>query len=274
MPPRVRIPGFDWDLSHDFFLIGGPCVIESADHAIHMAGAIRDVTARLGVPYIFKASYDKANRTSIRSFRGPGLEAGLEVLARVRQEVGVPVLSDVHEPAQASAAGKVLDVVQIPAFLCRQTDLLAAAAQTGRIVNIKKGQFVSPLDMAHAVAKVRESGNEQVVLTERGSAFGYNNLVVDFRSFPIMRSLECPVVFDVTHSLQLPGGQGHASGGQPEYIPHLARAGVAAGVDGVFMEIHDDPARALSDGPNALDLSLLEGLLGELLRIRSCLTRT
>ena len=238
-----------------------------------MAGEIRDVTARLGVPYVFKASYDKANRTSIRSFRGPGLHEGMEVLARVRKEVGVPVLSDVHEPAQASTAGQVLDVVQIPAFLCRQTDLLAAAAKTGRIVNIKKGQFVSPSDMAHAVAKVRESGNDRVVLTERGSAFGYNNLVVDFRSVPIMQSFDCPVVFDVTHSLQLPGGQGHASGGQPQYIPHLARAGVAAGVDGVFMEIHDDPARALSDGPNALDLSLLEGLLVELLEIRSCLTK-
>jgi len=268
---KIRIPGFDWDLSRDFFLIGGPCVIESSDHARRMAAEIHKVTDRLGIGYIFKASYDKANRTSIRSFRGPGLEEGLEVLALVRREIGVPVLSDVHEVAHAVAAGEVLDVLQIPAFLCRQTDLLIAAAETGKIVNIKKGQFVSPADMEHAVAKVRESGNDQVVLTERGSSFGYNNLVVDFRSFPIMQSFGCPVVFDITHSLQLPGGKGHASGGQPEYIPHLARAGVAAGVDGVFMEIHDDPSRALSDGPNALKLSLLPDLLEELLAIRSCL---
>ena len=271
MKTKISIPGFDWDLSRDFFLIGGPCVIESGDHARHMATEIRKVTDRLGIPYIFKASYDKANRTSIRSFRGPGLKDGLEVLAGVRHEIGVPVLSDVHEVGHAVAAGEVLDVLQIPAFLCRQTDLLIAAAGTGKIVNIKKGQFVSPADMEHAVAKVRESGNDQVVLTERGSSFGYNNLVVDFRSFPIMQSFGCPVVFDITHSLQLPGGQGHASGGQPEYIPHLARAGVAAGVDGIFMEIHDDPSRALSDGPNALKLSLLPDLLEELLAIRSCL---
>jgi 2-dehydro-3-deoxyphosphooctonate aldolase (KDO 8-P synthase) len=268
---RVSIPGFDWDLSSDFFLIGGPCVIESSDHARHMATQIRQITDRLGIPYIFKASYDKANRTSIHSFRGPGLEDGLEILAQVRHEIGVPVLSDVHEAGHAVAAGEVLDVLQIPAFLCRQTDLLVAAAQTGKIVNIKKGQFVSPSDMEHAVTKVRESGNDQVVLTERGSSFGYNNLVVDFRSFPIMQSFRCPVVFDITHSLQLPGGQGHASGGQPEYIPHLARAGVAAGVNGIFMEIHDDPSTAKSDGANALDLSLLEGLLKDLLAIRSCL---
>ncbi len=273
MPSSLQVPGFDWDLSRDFFLIGGPCVIESADHACYMATEIQRVADRLGIPYIFKASYDKANRTSIESFRGPGLDAGLEVLRKVRSEIGVPVLSDVHEAGHAAAAGEVLDVIQIPAFLCRQTDLLVAAAGTGKIVNIKKGQFVSPADMKHAVAKVRESGNEKVVLTERGSTFGYNNLVVDFRSFPIMQSFDCPVVFDITHSLQLPGGQGNASGGQPEYIPHLARAGVAAGVDGIFMEIHDEPARALSDGPNALKLSLLSDLLEELLAIRSCLKK-
>ena len=271
MKTKINIPGFDWDLSRDFFLIGGPCVIESGDHARHMANEIRKVADKLGIPYIFKASYDKANRTSIRSFRGPGLEDGLEVLAGVRHEIGVPVLSDVHEAGHVVAAGKVLDVLQIPAFLCRQTDLLVAAADTGKVVNIKKGQFVSPTDMEHALAKVRESGNDQVMLTERGSSFGYNNLVVDFRSFPIMQSFGCPVVFDITHSLQVPGGQGHRSGGQPEYIPHLARAGVAAGVDGIFMEIHDDPSRALSDGPNALKLSLLPDLLDELLSIRSCL---
>jgi len=267
----MKIPGFDFDLSRDFFLIGGPCVIESRDHALRMAAAIRDIAASAGIPYIFKASFDKANRTSVRSFRGPGLGKGMEILAEVRAEAGVPVLSDIHEAGQAAAAAEVLDVIQIPAFLCRQTDLLVAAAGTGKIVNIKKGQFVSPADMAHAVEKVRESGNPNVVLTERGSSFGYNNLVVDFRAFPVMQGFGCPVVFDITHSLQLPGGQGHASGGQPEFIPVLARAGVAAGVDGVFMEIHDNPAGALSDGPNALDLRLLPDLLGDLVALWQCL---
>jgi 2-dehydro-3-deoxyphosphooctonate aldolase (KDO 8-P synthase) len=270
----LTVPGFDFDLSSDFFLIGGPCVIESADHAKHMASEIRKITDRLGIPYIFKASYDKANRTSIHSFRGPGIDKGLEILADVRREVGVSVLSDVHEPSHAEAAGKVIDVLQIPAFLCRQTDLIAAAARTGKIVNIKKGQFVSPADMEHAVTKARDAGNEKVILTERGSSFGYNNLVVDFRSFPVMQRFGCPVVFDVTHSLQLPGGQGHASGGQSEFIPHLARAGVAAGIDGVFMEIHDNPSKALSDGPNALDLALLPALLEQLLEIRRCLKKS
>ena len=269
----LTVPGFDYDLSSDFFLIGGPCVIESGNHAIHMASEIQKITDRLGIPYIFKASYDKANRTSIHSFRGPGLDKGLEILARVRSEVGVPVLTDVHEPAHAEAAGEAIDVLQIPAFLCRQTDLILAAARTGKIVNIKKGQFVSPADMEHAVTKAMEAGNEKVILTERGSSFGYNNLVVDFRSFPMMQAFDVPVVFDITHSLQLPGGQGHASGGQPEFIPHLARAGVAAGVDGIFMEIHDNPSEALSDGPNALDLSLLEDLLKQLIEIRRCLKK-
>lgn len=267
----MKIPGFDFDLSSDFFLIGGPCVIESEAHALEMAHAIREVAARAGIPYIYKASFDKANRTSVKSFRGPGIEAGMAVLARVREEVHVPVLSDIHETSQAAVAAQVLDLLQIPAFLCRQTDLLVAAARTGKIVNIKKGQFVSPADIGHAVTKVRESGNPNVVLTERGSSFGYNNLVVDFRSFPIMQAFDCPVVFDVTHSLQLPGGQGDASGGQPQFIPVLARAGVAAGVNGVFMEIHDNPAKALSDGPNALDLALLPALLEELLAVRRCL---
>jgi len=270
----LTIPGFDYDLSRDFFLIGGPCVIESEDHAKYMASEILKITDRLGIPYIFKASYDKANRTSIHSFRGPGIDKGLEILAQVRREVGVAVLSDVHDPSQAEQAGKVIDVLQIPAFLSRQTDLIAAAARSGKIVNIKKGQFLAPADMEHAVTKARESGNRKVILTERGSSFGYNNLVVDFRSFPVMQRFGCPVVFDVTHSLQLPGGQGHASGGQPEFIPHLARAGVGAGVDGVFMEIHDNPSQALSDGPNALDLALLPDLLGQLLEIRRCLKKT
>ena len=265
------MPGFNYDLSRDFFLIGGPCVIESAEHALYMASEIRKIADRCQIPYIFKASYDKANRTSIHSYRGPGLDAGLEILARVRTEIGVPVLSDVHEPAQARAAGEAIDVLQIPAFLCRQTDLILAAAHTGKIVNIKKGQFVAPADMEHAVAKVRDTGNDRVILTERGSSFGYNNLIVDFRSFPMMQAFDCPVVFDVTHSLQLPGGQGHASGGQPEFIPHLARAGVAAGVNGIFMEIHDNPSKALSDGPNALDLALLPALMEDLVKIHGCL---
>ena len=199
------------------------------------------------------------------------MEKGLEILSDVGREIGVPILSDVHEVQQVAPAAEVLDVLQIPAFLCRQTDLIVAAAKTGKVVNIKKGQFVSPHDMKHAVRKARESGNESVILTERGSSFGYNNLVVDFRSFPIMQGLGCPVVFDITHSLQLPGGQGSVSGGQPEYIPALARAGVAAGVDGIFMEVHDDPSKALSDGPNALKLSLLPELLEELLAIRRCI---
>ncbi len=265
------IPGFDFDLSTDFFLIAGPCVVESADHARFMASELKKITSANGIPFIFKASYDKSNRTSVHSYRGPGMEKGLEILSDVGREIGVPILSDVHEVQQVAPAAEVLDVLQIPAFLCRQTDLIVAAAKTGKVVNIKKGQFVSPHDMKHAVGKARESGNETVILTERGSSFGYNNLVVDFRSFPIMQGLGCPVVFDITHSLQLPGGQGSASGGQPEYIPALARAGVAAGVDGIFMEVHDDPSKALSDGPNALKLSLLPELLEELLAIRRCI---
>jgi len=265
------IPGFDFDLSTDFFLIAGPCVVESADHARFMASELKTITSVNGIPFIFKASYDKANRTSIHSYRGPGMEKGLEILSDVGREIGVPILSDVHEVQHVAPAAEVLDVLQIPAFLCRQTDLIVAAAKTGKVVNIKKGQFVSPHDMKHAVGKARESGNGSVILTERGSSFGYNNLVVDFRSFPIMQGLGCPVVFDITHSLQLPGGQGSASGGQPEYIPTLARAGVAAGVDGIFMEVHDDPSKALSDGPNALKLSLLPELLEEMLAIRRCI---
>ena len=239
-----------------------------------MASELKKITASYRVPFVFKASYDKANRTSIKSFRGPGPEEGLKVLREVREKVGVPILSDIHEPSQAEAAGKVLDILQIPAFLSRQTDLILAAAQTGKIVNVKKGQFLAPWEMKNVADKMREAGNERLLLTERGASFGYNNLVVDFRSFPIMQSFGCPVVFDVTHSLQLPGGQGQSSGGQPQYIPHLARAGVAAGVDGLFMELHDNPAKALSDGPNALHLSLLPALLEQLVEIRKCLKRT
>jgi 2-dehydro-3-deoxyphosphooctonate aldolase (KDO 8-P synthase) len=262
----------------NLFLIAGPCVIESEAHALKMAEAINAVARKLTVPYIFKASYDKANRTSLKSFRGPGLEAGLSILVKIRKQVGVPVLTDVHETKDVPAVAEAVDVVQIPAFLCRQTDMLIAAAKHARAVNIKKGQFVSPWDMRHAVEKVRESGNNNILLTERGSSFGYNNLVVDMRSLAIMRQF-APVVFDATHSVQLPssvktdgGKDGQAvSGGQPEFIPLLSRAAVAAGVDGIFMEVHDNPAEAKSDGANALDLKDLEAVLSELLAIRKAL---
>jgi 2-dehydro-3-deoxyphosphooctonate aldolase (KDO 8-P synthase) len=269
---RYSIPDFGVDLSSDLFLIAGPCVIESRDHVLFIASELKRITLNYKVPFVFKASYDKANRTSIKSFRGPGLEEGLALLREVREKVGVPILSDVHDPSHAEPAGKVLDILQIPAFLSRQTDLILAAAHTGKIVNVKKGQFLAPWEMKNVVDKTREAGNDRLLLTERGASFGYNNLVVDFRSFPIMQSFGVPVVFDVTHSLQLPGGQGQSSGGQPEYIPHLARAGVAAGVDGLFMEVHENPAKALSDGPNALNLSLLPALLEQLVAIRQCLT--
>jgi 2-dehydro-3-deoxyphosphooctonate aldolase (KDO 8-P synthase) len=263
-----QIPGFEIDLRRHLFLIAGPCVIESGEHTLSMANELKRITSEQQIPFVFKASFDKANRTSIKSFRGPGLEEGLKVLAAVRKQIGVPILSDVHDPAQAEAAGEVLDILQIPAFLSRQTDLIVSAARTGKIVNVKKGQFLAPWEMKNVVEKMREAGNERVLLTERGSSFGYNNLVVDFRSFPIMQGFGVPVVFDVTHSLQLPGGQGQSSGGQPQYIPHLARAGVAAGVDGLFMEVHDNPAKALSDGPNALNLELLPDLLRQLIALR------
>jgi 2-dehydro-3-deoxyphosphooctonate aldolase (KDO 8-P synthase) len=248
-------------------LIAGPCVIESPAHAIGLARAIRDIARRAGVPFVFKASYDKANRTSLASFRGPGLVEGLDTLRRVREEADVPVLTDIHEPAHAGPAAAVVDVLQIPAFLSRQTDLLVAAARTGRVVNIKKGQFMAPADVRHAIAKVTASGNERVLVTERGVGFGYNNLVVDMRAFPIMRSLGYPVVYDVTHSLQLPGAGDGVTAGQAEFIEPLASAGVAAGVDGVFLEVHERPENARSDAQNALRLDLLEPLLERLVRI-------
>jgi 2-dehydro-3-deoxyphosphooctonate aldolase (KDO 8-P synthase) len=257
------------------FLIAGPCVIESEAHALKMAAAIASVARDKKLPYIFKASYDKANRTSIRSFRGPGLREGLRILAEVRKAIGVPVLTDVHEADDAARVAEAVDVLQIPAFLCRQTDLLVAAAKTGRAVNIKKGQFVSPWDMRHAANKVREAGGERVFLTERGSSFGYNNLVVDMRSLAVMREF-APVVFDATHSVQLPsagaldGSNGaQQSGGQPEFIPLLARAAVAAGVDGVFLEVHDNPSQAKSDGANALDLKNLPTVLDQLIAVHA-----
>lgn len=245
----------------DVFVMAGPCVIESESHCLFMADQLKRVTASLRVPFIFKASYDKANRTSLQSYRGPGLEEGLRILERVKRDVGVPILTDVHEVNQVAAAREVADVLQIPAFLCRQTDLLVAAGKSGRAVNIKKGQFLAPWDMRQAVEKVTSTGCEHVIITERGTSFGFNNLVVDMRSFPIMRRWGYPVVFDVTHSLQLPGGQGTASGGLSEFIEYLARAGVACGVDGLFMEVHDRPEAALSDGPNALPLPRLAPLL-------------
>jgi 2-dehydro-3-deoxyphosphooctonate aldolase (KDO 8-P synthase) len=253
MENPVPIADF-WVGKGDLVMIAGPCVIESAELTLSIARTLKDYARELALPLIFKASYDKANRTSLTSFRGPGLARGLEVLARVRNEVGLPVLSDVHQVADVEPAAKVLDVLQIPAFLCRQTDLLVAAAATGKVVNIKKGQFLAPWDLGPVVDKVFATGNRRVLLTERGAMFGYNNLVVDFRSLPIMRSLGCPVVLDVTHSVQLPGGQGTCSGGQREYIPLLARAGVAAGVDALFMEVHPDPEHARCDGPNSLPL--------------------
>ena len=250
------------------FLIAGPCVIESEVHVRTMADAIQRITADLGIPYIFKASYDKANRTSVKSFRGPGLQEGVRILGRLARETGLPVLTDVHEPAHCEVAAEAADVLQIPAFLCRQTDLLVAAGKTGRAVNIKKGQFMASWDMNYSLEKVHSTGNERVFLTERGSSFGYNNLVVDFRSLAVMRK-SAPVVFDATHSVQQPSSAGGVSGGQPEFIPLLVRAAVAAGIDGLFVEVHDDPAHAKSDGANALDLKLLKPLLERLLAIHA-----
>jgi 2-dehydro-3-deoxyphosphooctonate aldolase (KDO 8-P synthase) len=252
---------------HPLVLIGGPCVIESEAHAVELGLAIAEIARRCGVPYIFKASFDKANRTSVQSYRGPGLGDGLRILAEVKARVGAPILTDIHEPTQAAPVAEVADILQIPAFLCRQTDLLLAAAATGRAVNIKKGQFLAPQDIRHAIDKVASTGNVRVIVTERGATFGYHNLVVDMRAFPIIRRFGYPVVFDVTHSLQLPGAGDGVTAGQAEYIDTLAPAGVAAGVDGVFLEIHDHPARARSDALNALALDRLEPLLRLLTRI-------
>ncbi|HEX5545518.1 MAG TPA: 3-deoxy-8-phosphooctulonate synthase [Nitrospira sp.] len=249
------------------FLIAGPCVIESEQLVMDTAGRVAEMTKALGIPYIFKSSFDKANRTSIKSFRGPGIKDGLAILNKVRNHFALPVLTDVHTEEQAMEAGKVVDVLQIPAFLCRQTDLLIAAAQTGKVVNVKKGQFLSPIEMGNAVKKIEECGSRQILLTERGSSFGYNNLVVDMRSFPIMRSFGYPVVFDATHSVQLPGGGGTKSGGQREFVEPLACAAAGAGVDGFFMEVHPNPDEALSDGPNMVPLHHLKSLLERIMRI-------
>jgi 2-dehydro-3-deoxyphosphooctonate aldolase (KDO 8-P synthase) len=266
LPPLRSIPigAFRIGAREPLVLIAGPCVIESEGHAMKMAERLVKIAARAKIPLIFKASYDKANRSSVGSFRGPGLAGGLEILRKIKARFRVPVLTDVHEPGQARAAAEVCDVLQVPAFLSRQTDLLTAAGETGRVVNLKKGQFLSPWEMVNAVEKVKSTGNNQVTITERGVSFGYNNLVVDMRSFPILAKSGCPVVFDVTHSVQLPGGQGDSSGGQPEFIEPLARAGTAVGVDGIFLEVHDRPERALSDGSNALRLDRLPDLLAKL----------
>ena len=253
-------------------LLAGPCVLESGEMAWEIAREMKAVTERLGISYVFKASFDKANRTSLDSFRGPGLEKGLRQLGRIREEVGVAVVSDIHEPGQVDMAADNLDIVQIPAFLCRQTDLLVAAAKSGKTVNLKKGQFVSPWDMEHAVSKLRAAGCERILLTERGASFGYNNLVVDMRSLPVMRSLGCPVIYDATHSVQLPGGMGVRSGGQREFIPPLTRAAMAAGIDGLFMEVHPDPDKALCDGPNCWPLDQVERLLKQLLAVREAVS--
>jgi 2-dehydro-3-deoxyphosphooctonate aldolase (KDO 8-P synthase) len=262
----VRLAGLTIGGGSPLLLIAGPCVIESESHAVNLARSLREIAQRVGVQFVFKASYDKANRTSAQSYRGPGLTEGLRVLRRVRDEVGVPILTDIHEPAQAIEAARVADVLQIPAFLSRQTDLLAAAARTGRVVNIKKGQFLAPGDVRFAIAKVTAAGNDQVMVTERGVSFGYNNLVVDMRAFPILRGLGHPVIYDVTHSLQLPGAGDGVTGGQAEFIEPLAAAGIAAGVDGVFLEVHERPEIAKSDAQNALRLDLLEPLVRRLLR--------
>ena len=263
----MKLGAFDVGPDRPFFLIAGPCVIESEELVIEVAGRLRDMTATLGIPFIFKASFDKANRSSKTSFRGPGIDAGLKALGRVRKEIGVPVLTDVHEDTPIEEVAAVVDVLQTPAFLCRQTNFIVAAASQGRPVNIKKGQFLSPWEMQNVVDKARSTGNLQIMVCERGFSFGYNNLVSDMRSLAVMRSTGCPVVFDATHSVQLPGGRGDSSGGQREFVPVLARAAVAAGVAGIFMETHPDPAKALSDGPNAWPLDRMASLLSTLVQL-------
>jgi 2-dehydro-3-deoxyphosphooctonate aldolase (KDO 8-P synthase) len=272
-PHEIPLHSSRLGANNPLFLIAGPCVIESESHARKMAEAVAKIAADAGIPYIFKASYDKANRSSAKSFRGPGPKEGLRILAKIKSDLKLPVLTDIHEREQAAPAAEVVDILQIPAFLSRQTDLLEAAAKTNRIVNVKKAQFLSPWDMKNVVDKLAATGNNNIILTERGATFGYQNLVVDVRSFPIMKKFGYPVVFDATHSVQLPGGQGNASGGQPEFIEPLARAAVAAGVDGIFIETHDNPAEALSDGPNALPLSQLPQLLARLKELSTLVRR-
>ncbi len=270
---ELRLGSLHLGGTNPLFLIAGPCVIESEAHALMMAERVAKIAADAGVPYIFKASYDKANRSSLKSYRGPGLVEGLRILGKIKADLHLPILTDIHDASQAAPAAEVADILQIPAFLSRQTDLLIAAAKTGRIVNVKKAQFLSPWDMGNVTEKIVAAGNSKIILTERGASFGYNNLVVDMRTFPVLQKLGYPVVFDVTHSVQLPGGQGQVSGGQPEFIEPLARAGVAAGVDGIFLETHDSPAAALSDGPNALPLAQLAQLLARLKELSALVRR-
>lgn len=260
-PKIIRVGGFEIGAGKPLALIAGPCVIEGRDSALRHASYLKEVAERVGIPFIYKSSYDKANRTSLESYRGPGIEEGLKILAQVKKEIGVPILTDVHEKEQVALAKEDVDILQIPAFLCRQTDFVIAVAKSKKVVNIKKGQFLAPWDLRHVVEKIVSTGNEQIMVTERGVSFGYNNLVADMRSLVVLREFGYPVVFDSTHSLQLPGGLGKASGGERKFIPALARAGVAVGVDALFMEVHEDPDHALSDGPNSLPLKEVEGLL-------------
>ena len=264
---KVKVGNFEIGGGEPLVLLAGPCVLEDLERCLYIGRTIKDICARLGLPYVFKASFDKANRSSFHSFRGPGLEKGVEILQRIKEELNVPVVTDIHETYQAEPVAKVADILQIPAFLCRQTDLLHAAALTGKVVNVKKGQFLAPRDMSNVVDKLHASGCEQILLTERGASFGYNNLVVDMRSLPIMRGFGCPVIFDGTHSVQLPGGAGTTSSGQREFVEYLVRAAVATGVDGLFLEVHDNPEEALSDGPNMVYLDKLEKMLKEVLAI-------
>ncbi len=269
----VEIAGLTVGEGRPHLVIAGPCVIEDAGLVMETAKELKRITGELKLPFILKSSYDKANRSSGQSFRGPGIKEGLHILDRVRDQVGVPILSDVHSAEEAMEAGKVLDVLQVPAFLCRQTDLLIAAARTGKVVNVKKGQFLAPWDMANVVQKIEEAGNRRILLTERGASFGYNNLVTDFRALPIMRRLGYPVIFDATHSVQLPGGAGTRSSGQREFIAPLARGAVAVGCEGVFMEVHPNPDKALSDGPNMVPLAEVRGLLEQLVRVAAAIGR-
>jgi 2-dehydro-3-deoxyphosphooctonate aldolase (KDO 8-P synthase) len=272
MAKSVKIGSIEVGEAHQFLLIAGPCVIESRRQTLEVASYLKDITGKLEIPFIFKASYDKANRTSLNAYRGPGRQEGLDILAEVRETLQIPVLSDVHRTEEIEAAAEVLDMLQIPAFLCRQTDLLLAAGKTGRPINIKKGQFLAPWDVPHVVAKLLSTGNDQFLITERGTSFGYNNLVVDFRSISLMRSSGYPVIFDATHSVQLPGGAGGSSGGQRQFAPVLARAAIAAGADGIFLEVHPEPDRALCDGPNSLETGELLQLLPQLKAIRTALS--
>ncbi len=263
----VKIGDYEVGQGHPLMLMAGPCVLEGYEHSLAIGKAVKAICAKLGVPYVFKASYDKANRSSVKSFRGPGIEEGLAILAQIKKDLGVPIVSDIHETWQVEKAAEVLDILQIPAFLCRQTDLVYQAAKTGKVVNVKKGQFLAPWDMQNVVTKVEEAGNHNLMLTERGVSFGYNALVTDMRSLPIMRALGYPVVMDATHSVQIPGGQGTTSGGQSQYVPHMARAAAAVGVDALFLEVHDNPDKALSDGANMVRLDELEALLIDVIAI-------